>query len=389
MENNKEIYLDNAATTKVLSETVALMQDIMLKDYGNPSSIHLKGFEAEKIMDDAREKVAKALNCKSKEIYFTSGGTESNNIAIIGGVHANKRVGNHIITTQIEHSSVSNAIKYLEEEEGYEVTYLPCDENGIVRLDALMDNIQKDTVLVSIMYVNNETGSIQPINEIGNIIKRMNDKCLFHVDAVQAVGKLPIDLKYERINFLSASAHKFYGPKGCGFLYVKENTKVNPIIFGGGQENNLRSGTHNLPGIAGCANSLDLVSTKLKENYEYLSSLKEAFAKGLEQIDGCIINGIVGKASSPYIINASFKDLRAEVLIHALEEKGVYVSAQSACSSHAKKKSGVLSAMGLASDRIESSLRFSFSIDTKKEDLDFTIKALDELVNTLSKFKRK
>lgn len=383
---SKEIYLDNAATTATLPESADIARSIMVEEYGNPSSVHLMGFNAEKILNESREKIAKVLSCDAKDLIFTSGATESNALAIIGGCAANARVGKHIIISSLEHSSVKNVAKHLEDI-GYDVTYLPSDENGHIRLDLLADAIQRDTCMVSCIYVNSEVGSIQPIEEIGNIIKMTNEKCLFHVDGVQAVGKLPINLKRSRIDLLTASGHKFYSPKGVGFLYKKKNVKLSPLVFGGGQEGGIRSGTENVPGIAAMANSLTVVSKDIDKNIKKLDTLKTEFAQKLSEIEDVFINGSLEK-SSPYILNASFLGVRSEVLIHALEEKGIFVSAKSACSSHVKTRSDTLTAMGIEGERSDSAIRFSFGKDTKKEDITQTLKAINELLPSLRKFKR-
>lgn len=383
---NKEIYLDNAATTRVLEESAELAKKIMTEDYGNPSSVHLKGFYAEKILNESRDKISKVLSCDPKDLIFTSGATESNALAIIGGCSANVRVGKHIVVSGLEHSSVRNTMKYMESI-GYDITYLPSDSNGYIRLDLLSDAIQRDTCMVSCVYVNSEVGAIQPIEEIGNMVKMANEKCLFHVDGVQAVGKLPINLKRSRIDLLSASGHKFHSPKGTGFLYKRKNVKLNSLVFGGGQEGGFRSGTENLPGIAAMANSITVVSKDLERNFERLLELKRDFCEKLLLIDDVYLNGSLEK-SSPYILNVSFVGVRSEVLIHALEEKGIFVSAQSACSSHVKTKSETLSAMGIESERSDSAIRFSFNKDTDKKELEECLLALNELLPKLRKFKR-
>ncbi len=382
----KEIYLDNAATTRTLDESGKIMLSIMTKEYGNPSSIHNKGFFAEKHIKNARETVAGILDCRPKEIIFTAGGTESDNLAVIGGARANKRTGKHIITSSIEHSAVSKAVKYLEEKEGFEVTYIPCDSEGIVNTALIKEAIREDTILISVMYINNETGSVQPIDEISKIIKSTGSSIIFHVDATQAVGKYRISLRNSRIDLLTGSSHKFHGPKGVGFLYKKEDIKLEPIIIGGGQESGFRSGTENVAGIAGMANSLFYVSCNQEDSFSRVSKLKEDFINGISDIEGVYVNG--SRKGSPYIVNVSFTRLRGEVLIHALEDKGIYVSSSSACSSHSQKPSSVLSAMGLSNERMESAIRFSFSIDTTEEEINNTIEALKELEPMLSRFKR-
>lgn len=385
----KEIYLDNAATTFVTKKSAEVATDIMTKNYGNPSSIHNRGFSAEKILKGAREDIAKVIGAEPKDIYFTSGATEANNIAILGAVRANARAGKHIITTKAEHSSVLKTIQHLEKNEGFFVTYLPVDKNGAISLSDFKNAIQTDTILVSLMYVNNETGVISPIEEIGNLVKRHNEGCLFHVDAVQAVGKLPVNVKHARIDLLSSSAHKFHGPKGVGFLYKRQTAKVNNIVYGGGQELGLRSGTENVPGIGAMACALNEAYEKMEESKDSVTKIQKAFIDGISEIEGTSINGYTKGANSPYIVNASFKDVRSEVLIHALEEKGIYASAGSACSSHSKVKTGALAAMGLNDERLESAVRFSFNRFTKEDEIEDTVKVLKDIIPTLNKFKRK
>lgn len=389
---SKYIYLDNAATTRVLEESAKIAYDAMVGDFGNPSSVHIKGYEAERLMTDARENIAKDLCCDPKEIIFTSGGTEANNQAIFGAVYGNPRKGKHIVASSIEHSSVYNPIHYLEEK-GYDVTYILSDEMGRIRLDMLSDAIQRDTVLVSIMLVNNEVGTLQPMEEISNIVKRASDSTILHVDAIQAAGKLPINLKRTKVDLLSVSGHKFHSPKGCGILYKRANTKISNLVYGGGQESNFRSGTENVPGILAMANSFKVANMNMNDNLKKVSAIRGAFIEGIKDISDIKINGfedsdVTGKAS-PYIVNVSFKGVRAEVLIHSLEEKGIYVSSTSACSSHTKTKSRTLQAMGLTGEEMESAIRFSFSKDTTSNEIKETIKAIEELLPKLRKFTRR
>lgn len=379
-----EAYLDNAATTFVFPEVKDLMGKVMEEDFGNPSSLHKKGVEAEQYIKEAKETIAKFLKVEPKEIVFTSGGTESNNMALIGSAYANQRRGKHIITTRIEHASVYEPLMHLEKE-GFQITYLPVDERGVVKLDALKEALTDETILVSIMYVNNEIGSIQPIEEIGKIIKSYREDIVFHVDAIQAYGKLKIYPKRAKVDLLSVSGHKIHGPKGSGFLYIKDKTKIQPILFGGGQQKGMRSGTENVPAIAG----LSLASKFMYENYEEkiekLNRLKERFIKGVSEIENVKNNS----GEAPHIISISFPGVRSEVLLHALEEKGVYVSSGSACSSNHPAISGTLKAIGLDKNHWESTLRFSLSIFTTEEEVDFAIQCLKELVPVLRRFTRR
>lgn len=379
-----EAYLDNAATTFVFPEVKDLMGKVMEEDFGNPSSLHKKGVKAEQYIKEAKETIAKFLKVEPKEIVFTSGGTESNNMALIGSAYANQRRGKHIITTRIEHASVYEPLMHLEKE-GFQITYLPVDEHGIVKIDALKEALTDETVLVSIMYVNNEIGSIQPIEEIGKIIKSYREDILFHVDAIQAYGKLKIYPKRAKVDLLSVSGHKIHGPKGSGFLYIKDKTKIQPILFGGGQQKGMRSGTENVPAIAGLSLASKLMYENHEEKIEKLNILKERFIKGVSEIENVTNNS----GEAPHIISISFPGVRSEVLLHALEEKGVYVSSGSACSSNHPAISGTLKAIGLDKNHWESTLRFSLSIFTTEEEVDFAIQCLKELVPVLRRFTRR
>lgn len=382
-----EIYLDNSATTKCLPEVAALMTHIMCEDYGNPSSMHKKGVEAEKYVRHSKEVIAKSLKVQEKEILFTSGGTESDNIALIGGAYANYRAGRHIITTRIEHPAVLQPCAYLEEQ-GFEVTYLPVDANGVIRLSDLERAITRNTILVSIMHVNNEIGSIQPIAEAGALIKRMNPNTLFHVDAIQSYGKCRIYPKRMNIDLLSVSAHKIHGPKGVGFLYINEKAKVRPILFGGGQQRGMRSGTENVPGIAGMAKAVELCYTDLDTKVAHLYQIRERFIQGVSRIEGIKINGCPGMEGAPHIVSVSIQGVRSEVMLHALEDKGIYVSAGSACSSNKPAISATLKAIGVEKQYLDSTIRFSFSTFTTEEEIDYTVMCMGELIPMLRHYTR-
>ena len=380
-----EAYLDNSATTRCCEEAAQLVVKLLTEDYGNPSSLHNKGVIAENYMNDARKKIAKTLKVQEKEICFTSGGTESNNLAIIGVAEANKRSGKHVITTSIEHPSVSATMAYLEEH-GYEVTYLPVDAYGVISLDDLKAAIRPDTILVSLMQVNNEIGAVEPIAEAGALIKQCNPQTLFHVDAIQSYGKMRIYPAKMHVDLLSVSGHKIHGPKGSGFLYIKEGTKISPIIFGGGQQKGMRSGTENVPGIVGLAVACEKMIGKKYENAEKIREVKEYFQERIKEIEDIKDNS--GKA--PHVASISFKKLRSEVLLHALEDREIYVSSGSACSSNKKQAvSGTLNAIALSDEFKDGTLRFSFSIENTKEEVDQTIEALKELVPMLRRFVRK
>ncbi len=382
-----EVYLDNSATTRCLPEVAALMTHIMCEDYGNPSSMHKKGVEAEKYVRYSKETIAKSLKVQEKEILFTSGGTESDNIALIGGAYANYRAGRHIITTRIEHPAVLQTCAYLEEQ-GFEVTYLPVNENGVIKLSDLERAMTRNTILVSIMHVNNEIGSIQPIAEAGALIKRMNPNTLFHVDAIQSYGKCRIYPKRMNIDLLSVSAHKIHGPKGVGFLYISEKAKVRPILFGGGQQRGMRSGTENVPGIAGMAKAVEQVYMDLDSKVNQLYRIRERFIQGVSRIEGIKINGCQGAESAPHIVSVSIQGVRSEVMLHALEDKGIYVSAGSACSSNKPAISATLKAIGIEKQYLDSTIRFSFSMFTTEEEIDYTIMCMGELIPMLRHYTR-
>ncbi len=383
-----EVYLDNSATTKAYPEVARLVADIMTEDYGNPSSMHLKGVEAEKYIKYSKKTIANIMKVQEKEIFFTSGGTEADNWALIGTAYANYRAGKHLITTKIEHPAVLQTMEYLKEQ-GFEITYLPVDRTGRIRLKDLERAIRRDTLLVSIMYVNNEVGAIQPIEEAGALIKRINPRTLFHVDAVQGFGKLKLFPKKWNIDMVSVSGHKIHGPKGVGFLYIDERTKIKPIIFGGGQQRNFRSGTENVPGVAGIGKAAELIYRDLAEDTERLYRLKEYFVRELSLMPHIYINGPQDETGAPHIVSASIAGIRSEVLLHALEEKGVYVSSGSACSSHKHTISATLESMGIEKQLMDSTLRFSFSVFTTKEELDYTLECLDELVPMLRRYTRR
>ena len=391
----KEIYLDNAATTKVYPSVCEKMVEVMSKDYGNPSSLHMKGFAAEQYVKEARKTIASVMKVDEKEVVFTSGGTESNNMAIIGAAMANKRRGKHLITTSIEHASVYNPFIWLEGQ-GFEVTYLPVDNHGIVSTEALEGALRDDTILVSVMAVNNEIGTIQPLDEIGAVIKKKSPEILFHVDAIQGFGKIEIYPSKLRIDLMSVSGHKLHGPKGIGFLYIKNKVKVQPLILGGGQQKDMRSGTENVPGITGLGEAVCRVFENFKDKQRNLYTLREQFVSRLEQMDGVKINGFAHQVSdvnlhqgpAPHVVSASFEDIRAEVLLHALEERGIYVSSGSACSSNHPAISGTLKAIGTERKYLDATIRFSLCYDTTEEELNTCCEVLEALLPMLRRFTR-
>ena len=386
--NMMEVYLDNSATTRCFDEVAALMTRIMCEDYGNPSSLHRKGVEAEKYIRYAKEVIAKNLKVNEKEIIFTSGGTESDNLALRGCAYANCRSGRHLITTQIEHPAILQTMKHLEEE-GFKVTYLPVDSKGCIRLEDLERAITGETILVSIMHTNNEVGSLQPIEEAGALIKRMNTRILFHVDAVQGYGKFRIYPKKMKIDLLSVSGHKIHGPKGIGFLYIDEKVKIKPILFGGGQQGGTRSGTENVPGVAGLAKAVEMIYQNLDEEVERLYELKRIFVEGVRKIDDVIVNGHPDETGAPHVVSVSIRGVRSEVLLHALEDKGIYVSAGSACSAHKPQPSATLQAMGVDQELLGSTIRFSFSVFTTMEEVGYTLQAMYDIIPMLRKYTRK
>lgn len=383
-----EAYLDNSATTPVSPGVAEIVLKTMTEDFGNPSSMHKKGVEAERYLRNAKEILAKILKVQEKELIFTSGGTESNNLALIGIANANRRAGMHIITSSVEHASVLNTMKYLEEQ-GFEVTYLPVDERGVVSLDALKQAMRKDTILVSVMYVNNEIGAVEPVEEISKIIKAVNPQVIFHVDAIQAFGKYQIRPKRQGIDALSVSGHKIHGPKGSGFLYVSEKVKIKPILFGGGQQKGMRSGTDNVPGIAGIAEAAKEAYTDFEEKTEKLYELKDYFIDKILGLDRVKVNSAKGKEGAPHIISVSFVGVRSEVMLHALEDKGIYVSAGSACSSNHPHISETLAGIHLSAEEIDSTVRFSMSDLTTKEELDYACETIAGMIELLRKFTRR
>lgn len=382
-----ECYFDNSATTRAYPEVAELMSKILLEDYGNPSSMHMKGMDAEVYVRRAREAIAKTLKVDDRCILFTSGGTESDNMALIGGAEANKRAGKHIITTKIEHPAILETCKYLEGQ-GYEITYLGVDQNGQIDLKELEAAVRPDTILVSIMHTNNEIGSLMPVSEAGRIIKAKNPSTLFHVDAVQGYGKWRIYPKKMNIDLLSVSGHKIHGPKGIGFLYIGEKVKIQPIIHGGGQQKNLRSGTENVPAIAGLGKAAELIYSNFDSDIEHLYSMKAKLIEGLSQIEDVKINGLTGKDSAPHIVSLSVGGIRSEVLLHALENKGIYISAGSACASNKPAISETLKAIRVEQRFLDSTIRFSLCPQNTDEEVEYAIETMNEILPQLRRYTR-
>ena len=383
-----EAYFDNSATTRVFDSVRDIVVKTMTEDYGNPSAKHRKGMEAEQYVRQAAADIAKTLKVRDKEILFTSGGTESNNMALIGTAMANQRAGKHIISTRIEHASVYNPLAYLEQQ-GFEVTYLSVDSQGHISLEELEAAIRPDTILVSIMYVNNEVGAIEPVEQIVSLIHGKNPAILFHVDAIQAYGKLTIRPKKQGIDLLSVSAHKIHGPKGVGFLYIDEKVKIRPLLYGGGQQKDMRSGTENVPGIAGMGRAAREIYTDHQQKVEYITGLKDYMTDRMASLPGVTVNSRKGMESAPQIVSASFQGVRSEVLLHALEDKGIYVSSGSACSSNHPAISGTLKAVGVKKDLLDSTLRFSFGVFNTREEVDYCIDTLKELLPVLRRYSRR
>lgn len=381
-----EVYFDNSSTTKMNEEAIEAVASGMREYFGNPSSLHNLGLKSEKKLRECREILAKTINASESEIYFNAGGTEGNNLILKGIL----KPGSHYMTTPFEHASVLNTVRRLSDN-GVKVTYLKLDENGRIDLEYLKESITKDTVLVSIMHVNNEVGVIQDIEKIGQIIKENSTRAKFHVDGVQSYTKIPVDVKKMNIDFFTASAHKFHGPKGCGFVYVKKNNNLVPLIEGGSQEFGLRAGTQNIGCIMGLTKAAEIAYRNMENNFEKVKEIKERFIEKLKFIDNIRINSPLSDEFSPYILNVSFRGVRGEVLLHFFEESGVYVSTGSACSSKERVRIGgsyVLKSLGLNNDEIGGGIRFSFSDDNTLEEVDYTIDVLNKGLKFLRRLKK-
>ena len=378
------IYFDNAATTRALPAVAEKMSTMLCEQYGNPASVSAMGLAAEKEIRNAAEIIARGIHCKYDEVFFTSGGTEGDNWAIYGTAEGYKRQGQHFITTEIEHPAVKNPMKLLEEK-GAEVTWLKVDRQGHISLEELANAIRPDTVLVSTILVNNETGTVQDAAAIGKLIKEKNPQCLYHVDAVQAFGKYPIDVEKMKIDLLTMSGHKIHGPKGTGFLYVGEKVKIKPILFGGGQQKDLRSGTENVPGFAGFGLATKIVYEDLEARIVRMRAVKDRLTERLKTLPDVYIN----EGEAPHILSVSFVGVRSEVMLHALEERQIYVSSGSACSSNKPAVSHVLSSIGLQKNRLESTIRFSFSAENTVEQADYAADVIEEILPVYRKYVRK
>lgn len=373
-------FFDNAATTRTDEKVLKEMLPFFCEEYGNPSSVYKLGRNARKAVEEARESLAKAINANPSEIYFTAGGSESDNLAIKGIAHANKMKGNHIITSKIEHHAVLETCETLEKE-GFEVTYIGVDETGILDLNELKSAIRDTTILITIMFANNEVGTIQPIEEIGRIAKEHN--IIFHTDAVQAVGSIKIDVQKQNIDSLSMSGHKFYGPKGIGALYVKKGIKFNKIINGGHQEKNKRAGTENVPGIVGIGKAIELAYENLEENNNKIRTLRDYYLEEVKKkIPNIRINGSLEKRL-PGNINISFRGVEGDGLLFNLDLNGICASTGSACASGSLEPSHVLTAMGLKEEDTASALRITIGKNNTKEEIDYLVENLEKIVKRL------
>ncbi len=379
-----EIYFDNSATTKVYPAVKDIMIKVMEEDYGNPSSLHMKGVEAERYIKKAADTVAKTLRCKPEELIFTSGGTESNNLALIGTALAKNRLGKHIISTTIEHASVHATLDFLKSQ-GFEITLIGTDEHGVVDPAEVAKAVREDTILVSCMMVNNEVGAIEPVAEISGAVKKINPDIYMHVDAIQAYGKLPVYPSKLGADLVSISGHKIHGPKGSGALYVKKGILIRPIIYGGGQGNGMRSGTENVPAIAGFGVAAEESFRDFDKKIEHIRAVKEYLIEKLTSLPEVYNNS----GDAPHIASFSFVGVRSEVMLHSLEDRGIYTSSGSACSSHKRAASNVLTSMGLTKDRLESTLRFSIGEDNTKEQVDTVFEVISGLLPMLRQFTRK
>ncbi len=383
----KEIYLDNAATTKTYDEVNKIMSEVLMCDYANPSSLHRGGIAAEKRVKAAAQIIADILGCSPDEIYFTSGGTESDNLAILGFAKANAKRGKHLITTGFEHPAVAEPMKQLAEN-GFELEHLSVDLQGSISLAELEDKLRPDTILVSVMQVNNEVGSIQPVDKIKQILKKKSPCAVLHIDAVQAFGKAEVLPAKWGADMVSLSSHKLHGPKGVGALYVKKGTIITPILYGGGHQRGLRAGTENVAGIAGFGEAARLSYKDLKENYQNAARLKQWLWREIEKsIPDVVLNG--GPDSLPYILNVSFLGTRSEILLHAMESRGVLLSSGSACSSRKPSPSRTLTAMGTTAGQIDSAIRFSMSHQTTQAELEICLQALADEVASIRRYVRR
>lgn len=377
------IYMDYAATTYLKEEVLDEMYPYLTKYFGNPSSIYSISRKTKKAIDTSRERIANAINCRMDEVFFTAGGSESDNWAIKGAALANKDKGNHIITSAIEHHAVINTCKYLEKN-GFQVEYLPVGRDGKIDVNLLKSKIKKNTVMVSVMTANNEIGTIEPVNEIGDICKDKN--IIFHTDAVQAVGALPIDVNTMNIDLLSMAAHKFYGPKGVGVLYIRKGTKIHNLIHGGAQERGKRSGTENIPGIVGMGKAIEMAVNNMNMETERLKNLRDKLIKGLLEIPDTILNGAEGNSRLPGNVNVCFKNVEGELLLMMLDRDGVCASSGSACSAGSLEPSHVLKAIGVPEEYLKGSVRFTLGAGSNEKEVEYVIESVKNIVNGLKNY---
>lgn len=381
-----EIYFDNSSTTKPSKAVVEIVNKTMLEDWGNPSSMHQKGVDAEKYLKETAKILADILKVRESEICFTSGGTESNNTALIGGALANRRAGNKILTTAMEHPAVSEPLHMLEDF-GFQIEKIPVDREGRLDLDFLASHLDEQVILVSTMFVNNEIGAVVPVEDVAKLVHERAPHALYHVDAIQAFGKYRIYPKRQGIDLLSVSGHKLHGPKGSGFLYISSDAKVRPIIYGGGQNAGMRSGTENVSGIAGLGVAAREAYEHFDEKIAHLYELRDHMVEGLRKIDGVTVHGMPGHEGAPHIVNAAFEGVGAEVLLHTLEDHHIYVSAGSACSTHKRAGSPTLTAIQAPAAEMSSSVRFSFCEENTLEEVDETLRVLDEVLPMLRRYR--
>ena len=383
-----QIYLDHAATTRPYDQVVQAVARTMQESFGNPSSLHQLGVEAEEALEKSREMIAASLQVEPGEVTFTSGGTETNNMVLKGISQARQKAGKHIIASAIEHKSVLNTLQAMEEQ-GFEVTYLPVTSHGIIDMNALRDALREDTILVSIMHVNNETGAIQPVDQVADILRKQKSQALLHSDAVQSYGKIPLHPKQSGIDLLTISSHKVHGPKGAGALYKDREVPMVPLIEGGEQERGLRSGTENLPAIVGFSKAVELNFHESFEKQQKMRHLKNTLhARLKEQFENLVTNTPEDEHAAPHILNVSFPRMKGEVLLRHLEAKGIFVSTGSACTSGRNTPSHVLNAMGVENDKVQGALRFSFSPENQQEDIEYVMEHMVPIVERLKKLVR-
>ena len=393
MSEKMSVYLDNSATTRQYDQVTDAMAEAMRDFYGNPSSLHRMGLEAEKKVRAARKSLAGAFGCSEEEVIFTSCGTEADNTVLMGAASSRRRAGKKIITTAVEHPAILEPARRLESM-GYQVEYIGVDKNCRLNMDHLRAAITDDTILISVMGVNNEAGTVKPVSEIARIKDEYNKahgtQIWLHSDAVQAFGKIPVNVKkqWQGVDLISVSGHKIHGPKGIGFLYVNEKVKIQPIIFGGGQQKGMRSGTENVPAIAGLAKAIEMIYESLDDEVAKMYQLKEYFISQVSKIEGIKINGKTGTDSAPHVISVSVRGIRSEVMLHSLEERGIYVSAGSACASNKPQTSATLKAIGVERELLDSTIRFSFSVFTTKEEIDYTVRVMSDIIPMLRRYTR-